>query len=538
MTNDLTIRGGRIVDGSGNPAYNADIAIRDGKITKIGHIREEADREIDVTGMVVCPGFIDPHNHSDIPLLLNPRCESMIHQGVTTMVLGQCGVSLAPLNPQNKHHFHAIIPLYAPKWHIESLGWETFAEYLRKIEEVEISCNAAFLVGHATVRVAVMQFERRAPAREELDQMKELVDEAMQAGAFGFSSALALAPGAYAEGEELIELLKVVGLYDGAYFAHLRDESDRVIEALRETIHIGEKAGVPVQIAHLKAMGKQNWGRTSEILQILNSANNQHEVYADQYPFRAASLYLAVVLPPWVQEGGVENMMERIRNPEELIRIRQEIEVGTKGGWQNVIHGCGYEGILVTRVKTEQNKDIEGKSLAEIGEIRGVDPFTATIELLLEEQADIVIVFFGMAEDDVQTIMKNPFVMIGSDGWALSPQGPLSGGVPHPRTYSTFPRVLRKYIREENVLSLEEGIRKMTSFPAQRLRLQDRGLLREGMAGDIVIFDPETMQDNATFTKAHQFPSGISYVLVNGTLVIGEGQHTEATPGKVLRHQV
>lgn len=536
MKYDLAIRGGRIIDGTGNPSYNAVIAIMDGNIAKIGHIIE-ADREINAKGMVVCPGFIDPHNHSDVPLLLNPKCESMIHQGVTTMVLGQCGASLAPLKPQYRNHFHAIIPLYAPKWHIESLGWETFAEYLRKIDDVEISCNTAFLVGHATVRVAAMQFERRAPTREELDQMKESVDEAMQAGAFGFSSALALAPGAYAEVEELIELLKIVGQYGGAYFAHIRDEADRIIESLRETIHIGEKAGVPVQIAHLKALGKQNWGRTLEILPLLNEANTRNEVYADQYPFRAASVYLAIVLPPWVQEGGVEPMMERLRNPEELVRVRQEIEEGTKGGWQNIIHGCGYGEILVTSVKTEQNKDIEGKSLTEIGEIRGVDSFTATIELLLEEKADVVIVFFGMAEEDVQTIMKNPYVMIGSDGWALSPQGPLAGGMPHPRTYSTFPRVLRKYIREENVLSLEEGIRKMTSFPAQRLRLQDRGLLREGMAGDIVIFDPETIQDNATFTKAHQFPSGISYVLVNGTLVIEEGQHTGATPGKVLRHQ-
>jgi len=537
MTYDLAIRGGRIVDGTGNPSYHADIAVMDGSITKIGHINAEADREIDANGMVVCPGFIDPHNHSDVPLLLNPKFESMIHQGVTTMVLGQCGVSLAPLKPENKKYFHAIIPLYAPKWHIESIGWETFAEYLQKIDEVQISCNTAFLIGHATVRVAAMQFERRSPTKEELNRMKDMVEEAMRAGAFGFSSALALAPGAYAEAEELIELLKVVNQYDGAYFAHLRDEADRVIESLKETIHIGEEAGVPVQIAHLKALGKQNWGRASEILLQLQATNTRHEVYADQYPFRAASVYLAIVLPPWAQEGGIEKLMERLRNSEELVRIRQEIEKDTKGKWQNIIHGCGYEGILVTSVKTNQNKGIEGKSLAEIAEIREVDPFTATIELLLEEQADVVIVFFGMAEEDVQTIIKNPYVMIGSDGWALSPQGPLAGGVPHPRTYSTFPRVLRKYIREKNVLSLEEGIRKMTSFPAQRLRLQDRGLLREGMAGDIVIFDHETIQDNATFTKAHRFPSGISHVLVNGTQVIENGRHTGATPGKVLRNQ-
>jgi len=539
MSFDLMITAGKIIDGTGNPWYRADIGIQDGQIAKIGQLDVRAEREIDAIGMIVCPGFVDPHNHSDVTFLLNNKVESMVHQGVTTMVVGQCGVSLAPMIPEREEFFRQIIPLYAPKEHIETMGWRSFAEYLNTVEQSGLSANAAFLVGHATVRVGVMEFDRRAPTPRELETMKELVDEAMRAGAFGLSSALALAPGAYARPNELSELLKVVGRYGGAYFAHIRDEANTVVESLKEAIKIGESAGIPVQIAHFKALGKQNWGRTTETLKLLEEANTQgFEVYADQYPFRAASVYLSIVLPPWAHEGGTDKLLERLRTPEELARIRRDIE-SESDEWQNVIHGCGYNGILVTCVRTEQNKELEGKSLAEIAEIRGApDPFSVTVDLLLEESADIVMVFFGMAEDDVKRVMKHPYTMVGTDGWAVAPQGPLSGGKPHPRTYSTYPRILRKYVREEGVLSLEEAIRKMTSFPAQRLRLQDRGVLREGMWADIVVLDPETIRDNATFTTAHKFPSGIPFVLVNGVPIIDEGHHTGATPGKILRWQI
>lgn len=533
---DIIIRNGKMIDGTGNPWFKADLGIENGKIAKIGHLDlSKAEKTVDAEELTVCSGFIDMHSHSDMSVFFNPRFESAIMQGITTLVTGNCGMSLAPVNPAREdllvRHFSPFLP---PGGELK-IDWITFREYSARLKENKIGSNVAQLVGHGTVRIDVMGFENRDPTSKELEEMKALVVEAMEAGAFGMSTGLIYPPGMYSKTAELIELCKVVARYGGIYTSHIRGEGVTLMDAVKEAIDIGDKAGIPVEISHHKAAGKPNWGKTEETLRLMKGARARGvDVTCDQYPYDAAMTSLATLLPPWVHVGGMDEMLNRLRSSGERERMKKDIEQGI-AGWENFVSDCGWENIYVSSVTTDGNKGLEGRNLAEIAKVKKKDEFTAVFDLLLEEQGKPTMVLFMMDEKDIRRVMKSNLQMVGTDSWAVAPYGISGAGKPHPRFYGSYPRVLGKYVREEEALTLEDAIRKMSSFPAQRLGLKDRGLIKEGMWADIVIFDPVKVIDKATYQDPHQYPEGIEYVLVNGKVVVEKGNHTGILAGKVLQ---
>lgn len=534
---DVAIVGGRIVNGTGSPWFGGDIGIRNGKITRIGRLdRSKAATVIDAKGLVVCPGFIDAHSHTDMVLSLDPKTESTIRQGITTMVVGNCGFSLAPVTPAYKSLLERSLSQFLPRGTKIDLSWSTFDEYLKHQEKEGMASNTAHLVGHGTVRTAVMGHEARAPSVEELEDMKWHVEEAMEAGAVGMSSGLIYPPGMYAEAEELVELAKVVARYGGVYASHIRGEGQTLLKAVDEAIRIGEGAGIPVQISHHKAFGKASWGETAKTLKMMEDARNRGvDVTCDQYPYEAGMTSLATLLPPWAHEGGLEKLLERLRTLEDRRRIVRDIENGLPG-WMSHAKECGWENIRVSSVGSEKNRNLEGKNLVEITKAKGASEVTmALLDLLLEEGGQATMVVFCMGEEDIRGVMRHPFQMVGTDSWAVAPTGIMSTGKPHPRFYGTYPRILGRYVRELGVLRLEDAIRRMTSFPAQRFGLQGRGFVAPGYWADIVVFDPETIMDKATYENPHQYPDGIKYVLVNGQVIIRGEENTGAFAGKVHR---
>lgn len=528
---DILVKNGFIVDGSGNPWFKADVAVEDGHMTKIGTVSpSKADEVIDAGGLMVSPGFIDMHSHSDFYLLVNPRSESKIRQGITTEVIGNCGFSLAPVHPKTVDFIKKEMGVLANEI---SWDWSTFEGYRTKLLKQGISVNVAPLIGHGILRGNVIEYENREPTKEELDEMKALLAESMKAGAFGMSTGLIYTPGSYAKTEELIQLAKVVSKYGGIYSSHIRNEGDRLLEAVQEAIRIGETASVPVEISHMKSAGRNNWGRIKEALGIVEAARDRGvEVTCDFYPYTAGSTGLDACLPPWVHEGGREEMFKRLRDQAVRKKIKDDIEKGVEG-WQNLVKTGGWDNIVISYC--EKNKQYEGLSISEIAKKQGTNPFDTSFDLLLEEEGVVNVILHMMWEEDMKVVMKHPLSMVGTDGEGYAPYGPLARGKPHPRNYGTFPRILGKYVREEKVLTLQDAIRKMTSMPAQKLGLFNRGLIREGFWADIVVFNPLKVTDKATFTNPHQYPEGIEYVIVNGQKVIDKKEHTGKLPGKVLR---
>jgi N-acyl-D-amino-acid deacylase len=523
---DLLIAGGRIVDGSGTPWFEADIGIQGGKIAKIGPLRGEAAQErIDLGGLFVSPGFIDIHSHSDAVPFISPREEGKILQGVTTEAIGNCGVSLAPATDETRD----LLKKYTVPFSAGSAlpwNWETMGGFLDLLEERRSFTNIVSLVGHGTIRIAVMGFANRKPRPEELEAMKRLVARAMDDGAFGLSSGLIYPPGIFSDTAEMTELCKVVTARGGLYTTHMRNENDGVIDSVRETIEVGEKSGVSVQISHHKTSGRGNWGKSRETLRLVDEARQRGlDITCDVYPYIASHTFLRALLPPWMQEGGVLRLLERLRFPEHRRRIKEDFASGLPG-WSNLYKSTGWDQIVISSCR--KNRDLEGRNVQEIAASRKAEPAEVVFDVLLEEEGDVEMLLFGMAEDDVTYILKHPAAMVGSDAIP-------SAGKPHPRFYGTFPRVLGKYVREDKALTLPEGVRKMTSLPAQKLGLRDRGLVKVGMWADLVVFDPETIADRATFSNPRQYPPGIHYVLVNGQITAREGRATGALPGKILR---
>jgi N-acyl-D-amino-acid deacylase len=529
---DLIVKNGIVVDGTGNPWFKAAVGIRDGRISDIGELSSsESDEVIDANGLVVAPGFIDMHAHSDFSLLINPLAESKVRQGVTTEVIGNCGFSAAPLNDFLKKQFRAILPVLEEAR--LKLSWSSMDEYLKRLEKNGIALNAISLVGNGNIRALVMGYDSRRPSGSELEEMKKVLAETIEEGAVGLSSGLIYPPSCYADTRELIELCKVVAKYGGIYASHIRGEGETLIDSVREAIEIGEKSGVPVEISHHKASGKPNWGKVKQTLKMIDEARNMGvDVTCDVYPYLAGSTGLDALLPTHAWEGGVEKLIERLKNPRIRKRLRQEM----KEGQSNLLTAGEWDSIMIAYCKG--HREYEGKTIAEIAEQKRIDPFDLVFDLLIEEKASVMIVIFTMCERDMCTVLKHPATMIGSDSDSTAPYGVLGKGKPHPRTYGTFPRVLREYARRKKLLTLENAIRKMTSFPAQKLRLNDRGLIRKGMWADITVFNPEKIVDKATYLNPHQYPSGIEYVIVNGKLVIADGKHTRELPGTVLRLQV
>ncbi|MDP2955331.1 MAG: D-aminoacylase [Longimicrobiales bacterium] len=529
---DVLIRGGKVVDGSGNPWVYADVGIRAGRIAAIGRLDgAAAQTTIDATGKVVSPGFVDMHTHSDYTLLVDGRAESKIRQGVTTEVLGE-GTSPGPVQGETEASTREALARYG----LGEPDWRTLGEYFSRLERQGTATNVASYVSAGQVRVSVMGYVDRPPSPEELEEMRRLVAEGMEDGAMGLVASLE-GPYEVTTTEELIELSKVVSRYGGIYATHLRGQAETLFEAIGEAIDIGEQGGVPVEIFHIKVAGKANWGNMPQALALIEAARTRGlDVTADQYPYIAGAHPFLPLLPTWALEGGVEKTMERLRDPDLRARMKRDIEQGLEGWRGNYVQQTGgWGGVMVSDTRTEGNKNLVGKTLADNGTMRGMDPAEAFFDLMLEENGQVMGILFHMNEEDVRTAMHVPWVSMGSDGSALAVEGPLSEGQPHPRNFGTFPRVLGRYVRELRILTLEDAIRKMTSSGAQRLALRDRGLLREGYWADVVVFDPERVIDKATFEDPKQYPEGIDYVLVNGTVVLENGTHTGALPGRPLR---
>lgn len=530
---DILIRGGRVIDGTGAPWFLADVGIKGGHIVAIGKLQDHPAAEvIEARGSVVTPGFIDMHTHSDLSLLRDGRGLSKIRQGVTTEVIGE-GQSVAPRQKDAKDG----------RWGVQP-DWSTLGEYFDRLKASGISGNVMSYISAGQLRRYVMgEGAQRRPTPEEMEEMKKLLAQGMEEGAAGLVQALET-PGyvqfppkgqqslAQPSTEELVELSRVVARYGGLYATHLRDQGPHIVDAVNEAATIGEQAGVPVQIFHLKAAGWQNFGKMGEVLGAIRAARARGvDIAADVYPYIAAAHGMTTELPRWTHEGGKEKMLERIANPEMRPRIRREVTDYMTGKYQNEPTGeRGFDAAIVSDVPKNPEKYV-GKSLGQIARERKKAPDEATLDLYVEQDGEVGLVMYYMSEKDTQLALQDPFLSIDSDGTAVSPE---FGGQPHPRYYGTFPRVLGHYVREQKVVGLEEAVRKMTSLAAQRMGLRDRGILREGMWADIVVFDPDKVIDRATFEKPHQFPEGISHVVVNGATVIRDGEHTGAKPGQPL----
>ena len=529
---DLLITNGRVLDGSGNPAYDADIGIIDGEIAVMARDlgKFQAVRVIDAEGMVVSPGFIDTHSHDDAYLFINPRCDDKVRQGVTTDVIGNCGFSLAPLSDTHRDDLRKASAIMGGS-HLSDDFWKlsSFNEFLALLDTTRPGINVVPLVGHGTVRIAVLGFEDRPPTESEMDEMKRLTADAMQAGAFGLSSGLIYVPANYAETEEIIELAKVASQFKGIYTTHMRSEGDWEIEAINETFRIASAARIAAHISHHKIAGKNNWGKSTDTLKLFAEARAEGLlVTCDQYPYQAGSTFLAAALPPHMQAQGPAIFAEKLKQPEIRQAIIDEIERDSEAHWENLIKGAGFENIIIS--VSPHHEEYIGKSIANIAKMEAKKPYDVFFDLLIEEKMEVAMVIFMMDEQDVIKIMKDPITMIGTDGVPGFGTSKV-----HPRMVGTFPRILGRYVREQGVLSLEEAIRKMTSLPAQTFGLYRKGILRERLDADIVIFDPATIIDNSTFEDPAQPPEGIRWVLVNGEVAVENGQVMAATSGKVLR---
>jgi len=527
---DIVITNGHIIDGTGSPWYSGDVGIRGGKISAIGNLSAAPrTRTIDAQSKVVAPGFIDMLGQSDLTILVDPRLPSKIYQGITTEITGEGG-SAAPLSD-------AILQADRPGYDHYHLtpDWRTFRQYFAKLESQGMGINLASYVGATQVRRMVLGDDDKQPTPEQLEHMKELVRQAMRDGTVGLSTALEYAPAPYAKTEELIALAGEASKFGGIYATHMRDESNSVLSAIDEALRIGREAHIPVEIWHLKVAGKENWGRMPEVVAKINAARAEGmDVSANTYAYTAWFNTFSAFIPPWAHDGGDVKLVERLRDPALRARIRKEM-ITPSNDWDNEwLEIPGPESILIGVVRNPKLLPMQGKTLAEVAKIWDKDPIDALCDLLIED-ALIEVAVFGMSEPDVALALQQPWVSIDNDSSGTSPEGLLGQEHPHPRAYGTFPRILRKYVREEHKLTLEDAIRKFSALPAQRMRLADRGVLKAGMWADVVIFDPATVRDLATFENPNQLSQGMGYVLVNGVPVIDQGKMTGAKPGKVLR---
>jgi N-acyl-D-amino-acid deacylase len=527
---DLVIKNGRVVDGTGNPWFDGDVAITKDKIVAIGHVPEgKAKRVVDAKGFVVAPGFIDIHSHSDDLLLEDGHAQSKIRQGVTTEILGE-GNSAGPSKGQLRAR-----AARTPKLTVQ---WDTLGGYFDSIDKVGVSVNVASYVGLSTVWECVMGKSYARPTVKQFDEMKALIEEAMKDGALGLSTYMMMPPGSLATTDDLVELCKVVKKHGGLYSSHIRTEGIGVMDAIKEAIAVGERAGVPVDIIHIKIADEKLWGKMKDIVELIEAARKRGvNVQANVYPYTRGNNNLATIIPPWAHEGGTGKMLERLKDPKQRERIKRDITKGVDG-WYNhytavggdwsrmLVSGRGdYEGLTMDRVIAAKSKGKNPKP----------DPLDVFFDILIEQGGSVPTVFAHHDEKDMNLAMRQPWCSIGSDGSAYATEGLLKRGNPHPRNFGTFPRVLGVYVRERGLLKLEDAVRKMTSLSAAKVGLRDRGLLRAGNFADVTIFDPETVIDKSTYTAPFAYPEGIEYVIVNGQVVLDKGKHTDAMPGRALR---
>jgi N-acyl-D-amino-acid deacylase len=526
---DLKIEGALVIDGTGSAGSRSDVGISGERIAAVGDLsRERAGRVLNASGRVLAPGFIDMHSHSDWRLWGNRRAESKVRQGVTLEVVGNCGFSPAPISTAFLEEMRRFA-LYVPTG--MDFAWRSVGEYLKAFDRGGIALNVAQLVGHGTLRVAAMGFARRAPTADELTAMQRMLGDAMEDGAWGLSTGLIYAPGSYATTEEIVAIARVAARQRGLYASHIRGEGATLLTAVREAIRVGREAELPVQISHVKAAGRPNWGRVADALALVDAARAEGlDVMGDVYPYTASSTSLRTLLPDWALEGGVDAMLGRLEDAAVRGRIREELEAPGTG--QGLLDRIGWDNIMIAWCP--KRKDAEGQRLSEIAVARRLDPLDAVFELLRDAQGVASMIMFQLDEADLRRALAHPHVMIGSDGSALATSGEMSAGRPHPRSYGTFPRVLGEYAREQRVLTLPEAVHKMTGLPARRLGLRDRGAVRAGAFADLVVFDPRRVADLATYDDPHRYPVGVEHVIVNGSSVVRDGEHTGSLPGRIL----
>lgn len=527
---DVIIRNGTIYDGGGTPGFAGDLAITGDRIVAVGRLDvATATTEIDATGLAVAPGFINMLSWSDESLIEDGRSQGDLRQGVTLEVFGE-GTSPGPLTPEMKSD------ILARQTDVKyDIPWTTLAEYLDHLVARGIATNVASFIGATTVRVHEIGYDDRPPTVEELQRMTALVRQAMEEGALGVGSSLIYAPGFYADTDELIALARVAAEYGGMYISHIRSEGNALVESVAELVRIAEEAQVRAEIYHLKAAGQANWPKLAEVIEMIEAARERGlHITADMYTYTAGSTGLDAAMPPWVQEGGYDAWADRLRDPATRARVIEEMRTPTTE-WENLMLAAGAEGTLFVGFDNPDLRGLIGRTLAEVAEERGVSPEDAAIDLVIEDGSRVQVVYFLMSEDNVRRKIALPWVSFGSDARSLATEGVFLNTSTHPRAYGNFARLLGRYVRDEGVVPLEEAIRKLTSLPARNLRLRDRGILRPGHYADVVVFDPETIRDHATFEDPHQYSTGVVHVWVNGTQVIADGEHTGALPGRVVR---
>ena len=532
MAWSLLIRNGSVVDGTGTAGRPADVAIEGDRIAAIGPgLRGEATRVIDAAGHVVAPGFIDAHSHSDLFYFACPSAESKVRQGVTTEVVGMCSFSQAPLRPGQEDVVRGWAGGIGASL---DLKWQTFAQYLDALAAIRPAVNVAHLAGHGAIRIAAMGFENRPAGADDIKAMERLLGEAMDAGAFGFSTGLVYAPSAYSETPELIALARSMRERNGLYFSHIRGESSMLLDSIREAIRIGDEGGVGVQVAHVKASGKENWSKIDAALRMIEDGKTRGvDVLGDVYPYNAGSTKLDNLMPSWSHAGGLDKLLERLGDRATRRKVAEECLVDGER-WRTGGSGeVGFDQVFIASCK---RRELEGLSLAQIARQSGTAPADTLMDLLLEQKCTVGMVSFTQSLDNVAKVIAHPALMIGSDSIPLFEGDGDKPGKPHPRTYGTFPRVLGEYARERRLISMETAVHKMTGMPAGRLGLKDRGLLREGFAADVTVFDPAAVKDESTYADPHRYPSGIPYVIVNGAVAVDSGRMQGPGAGRILRH--
>ena len=527
---DVIIRNGTVYDGTGAEPRQVDIAIRDDRIAGVGDFESaKANTVIDAKGLAVAPGFINMLSWSTESLIQDGRSQSEIRQGVTTEIMGE-GESMGPVNDRVREE--KIREQTDIKYDIT---WNTLAEYLQYLEKRGVSCNVASFIGAATIREYVIGYEDKQPTPEQLDEMRELVRKEMEAGALGIGTALIYPPAFYAKTEELIELCKVAAKYQGKYISHIRSEGNQLFEAVDELLRIAREANIPAELYHIKTAGKKNWSKEDQLLTRIERAQKKGlNVRANMYTYTAAGTGLDACLPPWTEDGGYPELFRRLRDPAMRAIIKAEAQVDSDE-WENLYLAAGSpEKILLVGFKSEKLKPLTGKTLAEVAKMRGKDPIDTIMDLISEDESRIGTVYYLMSEENVKKELRKPWISFGSDEASQAPEAPFTKSNPHPRAYGNFARVLGKYVRDEKVLSMSDAIHRLSGLPATNLGLDRRGFLKEGMFADVVVFDPATITDHATFEKPHQYATGVKHVLVNGVQVIKDGEHTGAKPGRAL----
>ncbi len=527
---DVIIRGGTVYDGTGAEPRQIDVAIRGDRIADLGDFKSaKAKTVVNVKGLAVAPGFINMLSWSTESLIQDGRSQSEIRQGVTTEIMGE-GESMGPVNDHVREHM-----LRAQADIKYDIKWSTLAEYLQYLEKRGISCNVASFIGATTIREYVIGFEDKPPTPEQLDQMRDLVRKEMEAGALGIGTSLIYPPAFYAKTDELIELCKVAANYQGKYISHMRSEGNQLFEALDELLRIAREANIPAEVYHIKAAGQKNWSKEDELLARIERAQKEGlNVRADMYTYTAAGTGLDACLPPWTEDGGYPALFKRLRDPATREKIKAEVKIDSDK-WENLYLAAGSpDKILLVGFKSDELKPLTGKTLADVAKMRGKDPIDTMMDLIAEDESRIGTIYFVMSEDNVKKQLAKPWISFGSDEASQAPEPPFTKSNPHPRAYGNFARVLGKYVRDEKVVPMTEAIRRMSGLPATNLGLDHRGLLKEGMFADVVVFDPATIADRATFDKPHQYAVGMKHVFVNGVQVIKDGEHTGAKPGRAL----